>query len=513
MGRLREVKYYNGMYLGGLTEEKAGILNSFKGIDVVDDLRHCIYDLSESSIFELKEGVEKLGVVPEIPKPMGTARDYQTVGAAIMYYALKCICGDSVGLGKTVQLAILANVLKVEKEKQPNATPFRYLFLTEKSSCGQIRDKLIRFTGDYVYSLGGGEKDVSSFLDMNPDSANFSVCGSHSLIKQPKFFQWILRYSPFDLLVIDESSIFRDSSSQMSKDGKDLCNLFNRVVFLNATPFETKLMDFYTQLSILDPAMLPTKTNFQKEYCVYDYRGYIPKFRNYKNQASFKEQVSLRYFARTRESLGALFEDNEAEIIFTPLSQEQRNLMPKTQLWRMVVDCPCALLPSIEFNEKNVPKVAALMKILNDDICVGEKVVIFSHYKETHNRLQEYLTERGFKNEVLNGETSVKKREQFLRGFNDGAFDILITNVSRGLDLEGCDTSIFYSFDPNPQKMVQMGGRTTREFDIVGKNVKLLCSEGKEKKFIEEKVRMRAIAGGEFARADKSIILDLLKGE
>ena len=70
--------------------------------------------------------------------------------------------------------------------------------------------------------------------------------------------------------------------------------------------------------------------------------------------------------------------------------------------------------------------------------------------------------------------------------------------------------SIFYSFDPNPSKMIQFEGRTTRSFDIKGKTVYVLCSLGQEKKALEEIVKQRARATADMTNTDISVIMDIL---
>ena len=96
---------------------------------------------------------------------------------------------------------------------------------------------------------------------------------------------------------------------------------FDRIIFLNATPFESKLDIFYSQLHILDPSYLPAKTHFQKQYVVYDYRGMYPRpTGKYKNAEDFRRKVGYRYFARTREEKGAVMEDCTGRVIVSPLS-------------------------------------------------------------------------------------------------------------------------------------------------------------------------------------------------
>ena len=106
----------------------------------------------------------------------------------------------------------------------------------------------------------------------------------------------------------------------------------------------------------------------------------------------------------------------------------------------------------------------------------------------------------------MNGDTDDKERSSIIKGFKNKEYRILITNVQKGLNFGDCDFCIFYSFDPNPSKMIQFEGRTTRDFNIIGKNVYILCSKGQEERKLKEVVKQRA-------KATKDILLEGMTGE
>lgn len=239
-----------------------------------------------------------------------------------------------------------------------------------------------------------------------------------------------------------------------------------------------------------------------------------PKHRGkYKNEADFKRLVGYRYFARTRKENGAEMIDCTADILLSPLTPKQKSMIPKTQMWRMVCDCPNYFEPELDFNMENVPKLASIKTLLEGDFSEAESIIIFTLYTETQYSLSDWLNEIGWTNDILNGKvTNIKDKNDIIRRFKNKEFKILITSVQKGLDFGSCNHCIFFSFDPNPQKMVQMEGRITREFDIVNKHVRLLCSEGREYSFLDKVVRLRASAGSNFTKVDSSCIMSLLLG-
>lgn len=568
--KAKQITYYNDRYQGSLTEEQCKKLEVLIQLDkengVIKDLQHVIYNLPDEDIDLILNTESAKG----IKKPLGTLRDEQTIGVAFMFNAMRCILGDSVGMGKTVQVAGFLNLLKKAKERYILSTlkekgysvpdkldetydsiemilsmlpqeeidrinkelkaeekdeirPFRYLVLTEKNLANQFRRELVKFTGEYVELVSSGEqKVVTKFVEKNPptDYAKYSVVGTHALFTTTGFIAWVEQNRqfgkgfPFDVLIVDESSPLGGKKTNIVEGYKQIAKYFNRIVFLNATPFETKLDIFYQQLNLLDPKMLPTRTNFDKRYCIFDYRGMYPKpTGKYKNQEEFKQLIGYRYFARTRRSKGAKMDECKGGIIYSPLSKVQKYWLSRSSLNRVVYDCPNHIDPRIDFVEENVPKLTSLRELLENECKDAESVLIFVHFKEAQYSLSEWLKLHGYSNRVLNGETKNADRADIIEGFKQKKYKILLTNVQKGLNFGDCNYCIFYSFDPNPSKMIQFEGRTTRSFDIVGKTVYVLCSLGREKKSLDDVVKQRAKATADMTNTDLSVIMDILLGK
>lgn len=524
MGREKIVEYYNDRYKGSLSDEQCEVIDELLELDSMNgcltDLLHVIYNLNDSDVLQIIEDHDIFGrVVTEFDKKVGTLRDEQTIGVALMYYAQNCLLGDSVGMGKTVEIAGLCNLLNAEAQNE--GKDFKYIFLTEKNLTSQVRREMIKFTGEYVDLLPSGEiKPVTNFIERFDNSTDsYSLVGSHSLITQSAFIGWLTRLHkaktfPYDLIVIDESSFLGSSTTEVTKTFKLIKKYFKRVIFLNATPFDTKLNIFYTQLDLLDDKLLPTKKNFQNEYVVMSYTGMYPKpTGKYKNQGQFKRLVGYRYFARTREDKGAVMKDCNGGIKVSPLSKIQKEWLSKTQMARLVYDCPCSLDPSIEFNIENVPKLGSLASLLENECADADTILIFCHYKEPQKYLSQWLKNRGYSNRILNGDTDNKERDSIIESFKKSEFNVLITNVQKGLNFGSCNHCIFYSYDPNPSKMIQFEGRITRDFDIIGKNIYILCSAGKEYGNLTKIVRDRAKATSDFTKTDLSVVMNILLGE
>ena len=524
MAKAKVVNYYNERFSGNMSEEQCSILEDIIELDkengCISDFKHIIYNNTDSDVIDFIEDMEMFGTSKiNLQKAWGTLRDEQTLASAFMYCANRCIIGDSVGMGKTVETAGVINYINFNNKKQGLPT-MKYLILTEKNLAAQFRSELVKFTGEFVQLIPCGEqKELEKFIYGNnyENELEYSVVGTHALLTTPLFIQWLEQCRtlgngfPFKTLIVDESSLLGGKDTKVVDGFKLISKYFKNIYFLNATPFETKLEIFYNQLNLLDPTFLPTKTNFIKEYCLMDYRGMFPKpTGKYKNQANFKKLVGYRYFARTRREKGATMSDCDGKIILSKLSDIQKEWLKKSQMHRMVYDCPNYIDESIPFNSETVPKLGSLNDLLKNECAYADSIIIFAHYKEAQKNLSEWLTNKGYSNRVLNGETPDTERQQIIHGFKNQDYKVLITNVQKGLNFGNCNYCIFYSFDPNPSRMIQFEGRITRDFDIIGKHIYILCSEGAEFKSLNEVVKQRAKATSEFTNTDFSVIMDIL---
>ncbi len=515
--RLFRDKYYQGSLSDAQAEALFALVTEYTS---VNSLKHCIKDIPSYVVTDMKNDYESFeqehGSVKLFSKDysehlrVGTLQDQQTIGVAFMYFAGSALLGDEVGLGKTVQLAGLANILEEEYKKE--GKEFTFCFLTEKSSIGQIRDKLIQFTGKFVGMVESGEKQVvEKYLAANKEKRYYSIVGSHSLLMSSEFLI-ACKKKPFDVIVVDESSILRNTSSDYYNNCQALFKFHHRKILLNATPLETKARDLYNQLALLDKSFLPSVQQFNKEFCKVGKGLYGYQVVGYKDNAhEFKDAISLRYLARTRQELGATYTENAYKTILVPLSDAQKELMRKTTLYQMVNDFPSGVDRRVEFNTTTTPKAAALLHILENIDVVTDKVLIYCRFIECQAKLKQLLEHKGYRCVILNGESTSKTRTMIINDFNNGVYSVLITNVQRGIDLSDCNNCIMYTIDPNPQKMVQVEGRMTRELNVAFKSVFLLVSLGKEKKFVEEQLKIRVDASHSFVGSGRSMVLEAIK--
>ena len=150
------------------------------------------------------------------------------------------------GLGKTVSTLIaieqlmydqfdIKKVLLIAPKKVAESTWMQEANKWNETSCLKIASVL------------GPEKDRIKALQSDSDI----------YVMNRENVQWLYEYYrkksfPFDMLVIDESSSFKNPQAKRFKAVRKMRPFFNRVVILTGTPAPNTLMDVWAQIYLLD---------------------------------------------------------------------------------------------------------------------------------------------------------------------------------------------------------------------------------------------------------------------
>jgi len=117
--------------------------------------------------------------------------------------------------------------------------------------------------------------------------------------------------------------------------------------------------------------------------------------------------------------------------------------------------------------EEEHPKLKKLKEILSN---FEGKAIIFASYRDTVDKISEYLSNLGFKVRKLIGKGGVdglSQEEQIkvLEEMKEGSFNILVaTQVGEeGLDIAECNLVVFYDNVPSAIRFIQRRGRTGRK--------------------------------------------------
>lgn len=502
---------WNNMYLGDMSEPQAELIMQTRESKVIPNLKNMLFDfpidLIQQSIDE-QQSIRNIIKRDKIDYTQYVAqlRDYQTVGTAFMYLSPRSIIADGCGLGKTAEVAALINWLKYKGEMS------RFLIAVETSAIGQTQAELMRFTGLYVVAMPSEATKIRKVIEKTDWTKVDGIVIKHSTLRSDPFSKWLAlnineegMCSIFDTFFLDESSVIKNDTTKMYSYTKNICQIVKRVHFMNATTFETNILDIYNQMDMMDQTLLPKKWRIEQEFCTYARTSYWTKEngkakmnwrreRNgYKNQATFKESLKLVYFGRCKKDIGM-----DLPHIYKVYEVEPTNAMSlgleKGYRYSELLNCP-SLIPDcgIPMDRKNVPKLDRLCELIENDFS-QESVMVYCFHLAAQQTIADELAKIGRKPVILNGSiTDATERYRIQQAFNNGEYDVIITNIKKSLNLYGGDVCIFYSMETNPSKSFQIASRIDRNVDDKLKTFVMLLYKGTDEyRFFTTTVKQRA---------------------
>ena len=495
---------YNGMYLGQMEPKIASYILDIRGRESIPNLKHMIFDFPAELVLRSIEEEKSIRDIVrdeqlDYKKYLGELKDYQTLGTAFMYMSPRSVIGDGVGLGKTAEVSALINYLHQTKQLK------RFLMAVETSALGQTQCELMRFTGLRVVALPSEAYKLNRLIKKIDWTKVDGIVIKHSALRSDVLSKWLsLNINPdgtcrlFDTFFLDESSVIKNLTTKTAIYTKNICDICPRVHFMNATVFETNIMDIYNQMDMMNPALLPKKWRIEKEFCTFGRSSYWTKengkpkmnFRRdltgYKNQAIFKERLKLVYFGRSKSDIG-MDMPHEHKVYEVEPSNEQSIALQKGYRYMEVLNCP-SLIPDLhlETNRKTVPKLDRLCNLLETDFA-DCKVMVYCFHNEAQQAIADECRKLGRNPVILNGQSKDQERWEIQTKFNKGEYDVIITNIMKSLNLFGGDVCIFYSNSMTPSKMFQVAGRIDRNVDDKIKTYILLIYSGTDeyKHFME----------------------------
>lgn len=486
---------YKDMYLGQMAPNQAEIILSIRESEEIPNLKNMIFNFPPEMVLRsLQEGKSLRTILKEEnidPKPyIGELRKYQTVGTAFMYISPRSIIGDGVGLGKTAEISALINYLK-----QTNQLT-RFLIAVETSALGQTQSELIKFTGLNIIALPSEGYKLKRVINKTDWNKIDGMVIKHSALRSDVFSNWLAlnigedgTCKLFNTFFLDESSVIKNLTTKTAIYTKNICDICPRIHFMNATTFETSIIDIYNQTDIMNPQLLPKKWKIEKDFCTFGRTSYWTKengkpkmnwrrdLTGYKNQEDFKKSLKLVYFGRCKADVGMDMPHIHKVYEVEP-TNEQSMALAKGYRYMEVLNCPSLVTDiNIPTTRKTVPKIDRLCNLVENEL-QDSKIMIYCFHNEAQEAIANELRLIGKNPLILNGKNTDEERWEIQNQFNHGNCDVIITNIMKSLNLFGGDACIFYSNSMTPSKMFQTAGRVDRNVDDKVKTFILLIYKG-----------------------------------
>lgn len=324
---------------------------------------------------------------------------------------------DEMGLGKTISIIHLAEELYLKGEIEHclilccvNTLKANWKKEIEKHSELNLGYRVL---GEKISSKGNATyARVSDRCDEIKNHIDeFFIITNIETIRNDEFIKAFKKSeNKIDMIVVDE---IHRASSKKSKQGNNLLKLQAKYqVGLTGTLLTTSPINAYLPLKWIgeDKATL---TTFKKQYCVYGgYGGH--EIVGYKNLDNLKEEIENCSLRRTKDVLKDQLPEKTILDEYITMSDEHRkfydavkrgireecdkvilnpqNTLALTTRLRQATVCP-DILRSEDLKPVESSKLERAKEMIEDLIERGEKVVVFSSFKDPVYKLEEMLEE------------------------------------------------------------------------------------------------------------------------
>jgi SNF2 family DNA or RNA helicase len=433
--------------------------------------------------------------------------DYQIRAAQIMlrHFRGRGMFCDEVGLGKTIEAGL------VIKEYLSRNIVQRLMVVTPASLVEQWREELAVKFG------------LTGFV--TTADVDFRAAGSGAWEKFPLLIASLatarraehrarLAQIPFDLVVLDEAHHLKNRNSASWKFVNELQRKY--IVLLTATPVENNLDELYNLITLLKPGQLKTPREFRKQFVVSGdprlpkNRGQLRELlgdvmvRHTRSQVNInlppRQANTVRLNLSTEEAefykvvsdcvRGLLAPSNQSALKENPVEKEsairQTDRFALLTLQREIGSSPKAAEATlrslgaritneesrrqlISLAERSTQihswaKAEALEKLLKTILRdPTEKVIIFTHFRRTLEKLAELLRRMDVDFVQYHGEMDMPSKNQAIADFESRASILLSTEAAgEGRNLQFCRTMINFDIPWNPMRIEQRVGRIHR---------------------------------------------------
>ena len=437
-----------------------------------------------------RPGFDTFASVPDLPfEPF----DYQLRAASVVLQRMsgRAILADEVGLGKTIEAGIVLAELRLRGLAR------RVLVLAPTGLVAQWGEELERkFALPTVVANREGwtnARMLSAGVDNPVVLAPLAAARRIPLCD-------LLTQAEWDLVVVDEAHRVRNPRTASSKLVRSLRARF--MLLLTATPVENRIDDLYHLVSLVRPGHLGTIGDFRRRHSVPPGRGSAASPKPVASEAtpsvaalgdlrrSMREvmirhrrsEVSLMLPQRLAETLCVQPSDAEAGL-YEQIAQRVRSegreagagrSMAMRTVLRLAGSSPKAVAPTLDrmgwtaqaeaaHSVSTCAKTTALGILLQRHAAAGEKVIVFTSFRETLAQL--LATAQGLDLPVAeyHGGLDRRAKDAAISSFEHDV-DVLVSTESagEGRNLQFCHAMINFDLPWNPMQIEQRLGRIHR---------------------------------------------------
>jgi len=483
----------------------------------------------------------------------GVLRPYQEIGllwlANMTDFNFGICLADDMGLGKTIEVI---SFLLHREEKYNDVSSGSILIICPTSVLFNWHRELQKFAPSLDILVYHGKERIDKSEALTEFTIpNRIILTTYGIVRNEIE---VLEAISFTGVILDESQNIKNFKAQQTKAILRLKSMYR--IAMTGTPIENRLIELWTLFEFLNPGLLGSRANFYKNFILP-----IERFHNEEGSNKLKRIISpfiLRRLKTDKNIIQDLPEKNEIKI-FLELSKDQSELYTKTvnstlkeienleiqeskrrglvlrllTQTKQICNHPYQFLhidslkiessPDYNFDDfiKSSVKLERLLEMVNEILEDGEKLLIFTQFKQMGDLLKYFLEKKySFNVGWFHGGVPEKKRRELVDEFQSQDLDsspILILSLrAGGTGLNLTQASTVFHFDRwwNPAVEDQATDRAYRigqEKNVnVYKFIALGTIEERIDKMLEEK---RNLADKILSSAGENWITDLSNEE
>lgn len=459
---------------------------------------------------EVRDLISELTSCQDIPLPQGlnaTLRPYQHRGYSWMYrnsrIGFGSIIADDMGLGKTLQ--VISILLKV-KEEYSLKTKYSALVVVPTGLLTNWQAEMAKFAPSLSLHLFHGQaRDLKQF---NADVmlTTYGVLRSDSEI---------LRKRKWQVMVIDEAQNIKNYDTAQAKAVKSIPAKIR--IAMSGTPVENRLSEFWSIMDYTNKGYMGNIQRFKEDFAtpiqVFNDEHAVSKFRKITSPfmirrmksdktiiSDLPDKVEQNQFAWLTEQQAALYQKTMQaameEIEGYSETADKQSLFKRQGLvlqmilaLKQICNHPTSFLKNNRYDASLSGKTELLFELLDTILSSGEKVLIFTQFKEMGDMLERFITER-FENRPMfyHGACSISQRKNMVERFQtnraDKIFILSLKAAGTGLNLTAASHIIHYDLWWNPAVENQATDRAYR----IGQKKKVMVHRLITKNTFEEKI-------------------------
>ncbi|MFR9524338.1 MAG: DEAD/DEAH box helicase [Rikenellaceae bacterium] len=462
-----------GSKLNGAQLLQAALSEEYEGapITLSDEVRELIRELTKQECAELPTGIN------------AELRPYQERGYSWMYRNMRIgfgsIIADDMGLGKTLQVITL-----IQRLKEDGAlTKRKVLIITPTGLLYNWLKELERFAPQLTSHIYHGQSRKIADFKSDVMLTSYGVLRSDADILKRKKWQ---------VVVIDEAQNIKNAVTAQSKAVRSIPATAH--IAMSGTPVENRLSEFWSIMDFTNKGYLGTVKSFNSEYsrpiqqdndmeCVERFRKVTAPFmlRRLKSDKSIisdlPDKIEENQYARLTSMQSAIYQETLTcamsaiedidEGSQQALFKRQGLILQMILALKQICNHPALFIKNGEFSAELSGKAQMLLDIVDTIVQSGEKVLIFTQFKEMGTILEKIIEDRlSVRPLFYHGGCSIKERESMVERFqsnkSDQIFILSLKAAGTGLNLTAATHVIHYDLWWNPAVEAQATDRAYR---------------------------------------------------